>query len=163
MIYEHSPYRIDVDVEKTRAFYENATGITCNCPGCRNFPRATEQLPQEVQAFFESFGIDIRKPAEYYVFDAVEPGSVFGGGFWHICGTILEGKDLWIQESPKSRRMDTSYAFDLADDFTVYFTEEIALLEEGFPGPVIQLEFIGYIPWALEEENPYLITKEESP
>ena len=41
-------YRLAVDVEATRAYYEahSEAWITCQCDGCRNFARAVETLPQ---------------------------------------------------------------------------------------------------------------------
>lgn len=155
MIYEHNPYRIDVDVEKTRAFYRGAPAYGCDCPGCRNFAMASKLAPKSVLAFFESFGIDFSKPAEIYASHACGPDTLFYGGFYHICGTILEGKDAWIQTGEKSYRLDEAYSIDLTEDFSIYFTTEVALLEEGFPAPVIQLEIFGALPWVLDEKNEY--------
>lgn len=155
MIYENGPYRIDVDVERTRAFYKDAAYYDCTCPGCRNFALASKLAPEPVKAFFESFGIDFGKPAEIYASHACDADTLFYGGFYHICGTILEGRDAWIQTGEKSYRLDETYSIDLTEDFSVYFTNDVQLLEEGFPSPVIQLEIFGPLPWVLEEKNEY--------
>ena len=38
------PYRLEVDVEATRAYYaaHNEPWVTCTCAGCRNFVRAVK-------------------------------------------------------------------------------------------------------------------------
>ena len=46
--------------------------------------------------------------------------------------------------------------YEISDDFRVSFQEECALVEKGFPRPVLQMEIEAAIPWVLEEENPYL-------
>ncbi len=42
------PYRLEVDVEATRAYYaaHNEPWIICTCAGCRNFAQAVKLLPQ---------------------------------------------------------------------------------------------------------------------
>ena len=63
-------YRLEVDVEATRAYYDSHPGpwITCTCDGCRNFMLAVKMLPQAVRDFFHTLGLDPEKPGElcYY-------------------------------------------------------------------------------------------------
>ena len=52
MLFEFGPYKADIDVYKTKLFYEKhglAAG-GCDCDGCRNFARAAETLPQPVRS-----------------------------------------------------------------------------------------------------------------
>ena len=46
MIFEFGPCRIDVDVERTRRWYETAPTLSrcCDCDGCVNYERAADRL-----------------------------------------------------------------------------------------------------------------------
>lgn len=91
-------YRLEVDVEATRAYYEAHPGpwITCTCDGCRNFARAAGKLPRAVTDFFHALGLDPEKPGElmYYQGHARDPlrrrvvpsGGPGGGGFLQTRG-----------------------------------------------------------------------------
>ena len=87
------PCRLSVDVEATRAYYaaRPLPWVTCDCAGCRNFERAAAELPAAVRDFFCSLGIDPAKPAEVYVNCTLEDGTVWYGGFYHLCGTVVQG------------------------------------------------------------------------
>ena len=84
-------YRIQVDVEATRNWYdlygEPAGG--CDCAYCRNFTAAVETLPPEVGDFLARMGLDLRRPG-----DASECGPAEGGRLytplWHLAGRLLE-------------------------------------------------------------------------
>ena len=91
-------YRLDVDVAATRAYYEAhpLPWITCTCKGCENFEKAIRQIPQEVKVFFDQLGLDPEKPAETCYYQGTET-TLSGGGWYHICGTILESA---MPESP---------------------------------------------------------------
>ncbi len=145
-------FLLDVDLERTRRFYETAepNGARCACDGCQNFDRAVVVLPGEIRAFFESLGVDLRKVCEVYVNCTNGDGTVEYGGFCHLCGTLLArepGKDKLSGRSP------CWYA--LSPDFRVCFHDAPQLLEDAFPTPVLQLDFLANIPWVLEKENPY--------
>ena len=47
MLFEIGQYRLDIDVPKTRQFYETADVVSksCSCDGCLNFERAVSKLP----------------------------------------------------------------------------------------------------------------------
>ena len=59
------PYRLEVDVEATRAWYDrygDATG-GCDCAYCRNYA-AVGSLPSEVAALLRPLGLDLHKPGD---------------------------------------------------------------------------------------------------
>ena len=63
MIFQFGEYKIDVDVEKTRQFYDRAKTVSeeCQCDGCLNFERAVDKLPQNIRDFFSALGVDMKK------------------------------------------------------------------------------------------------------
>ena len=156
MIFETGVYKLDMDVDRTRQFYENDTAFEFySCAGCRNFAKAYPLFPESVWHFFAQLGIDIGKPAEITAYNSHDGNTTFYEGFYHVCGTILEGKDPWLQVGERAYRLNKDYALKIAEDFSVFFTGKCALVEEDFPRPVIQMELQCSIPWVLDEPNPY--------
>ena len=94
MIFQFGQYKVDVDVEKTRLFYEKAVpvGEYCSCDGCQNFEKAVEVLPESVKAFFSELGVDLKRISECYVYHANKDGNLCYGGVCHICGTLLSSE-----------------------------------------------------------------------
>ncbi len=60
------PYRLEVDAEATRRWYDTCGDETggCDCAYCRNFAAAAKALPPEVEAFLEPLGLSLRRPGE---------------------------------------------------------------------------------------------------
>lgn len=158
MLFEVGQYRVDVEVEKTKQFYQNADAVSksCSCDGCRNFEKAVDTLPPFVTAFFADLGIDMKKACECYVNCAGQDGLLLYGGFYHVCGTLLDGQGAWQEISENTFYWNNDAAFCISPDFNIAFQEDIALLEQDFPLPVLQLEFLAKIPWVLKKDNPYL-------
>ena len=152
MLMEIGKYKLDIDIEKTRHFYEKAAAVseTCSCDGCQNFGKAVDTLPDMVREFFSNLGIDLRKMCECYVLGVNENGTLLYGGFSHICGKLLKG------ECSRQQADNDGPVFYITPDFSVSFREETDLLEPDFPAPVIQLEFSADIPWVLDKDNSYL-------
>lgn len=156
------PYALDVDIQKTRLFYQEANNVSagCSCPGCRNFEKAIEVLPDEIKNFFDALGIDGKKPAEVYVNTVNADGLVSYGGFYHLCGRLLRGESAW--ETVKSNqkitvsRWDISKAYSISKDFHISFQENCCLVEAGCPKPVLQLEMEINVPWVLDEPNNFI-------
>ena len=157
MILEFGSYKLDVDVERTRAYYETARPISegCSCCGCRNYVNAIDFLPKEVQLFFSQLGIDMRKSPDVHIHCAYTDNTMLYGGWYHICATLIRGESAFIQTSPTSSYFDESKTFSVTSDFKVSFEKNCSLLDDKFPRPVIQLEIHAYIPWVLAEEHGY--------
>ncbi len=144
--------KVALDVQRTRLFYRGAPTVseTCSCSGCRNFERAVETLPDAVRGFFETLGVEMKKVCEAYVIGARPDGALYYGGFYHLCGTLQPDDVLGaVADAGRSPLV-------LAKGFHVFLKETCDLLEEDFPTPAGQLEFVGELPWVLSEQNGYL-------
>ena len=54
---------LSVDVEKTRAYYENENADDyCDCSACINYRKRSASVYPEIAAYLSQFGIDIAKP-----------------------------------------------------------------------------------------------------
>ncbi len=155
------PYVLDVDIQKTKLFYQKAKKVSeeCGCQSCRNFENAVERLPDEAKCFFDFLGIDIAKPAEVYFCTVNADGLLDYGGFYHLCGRLLSGESAWVIESRNKKatvsQWDTSKTYPVSKNLHVSFQEDCSLVEEGFPEPVLQMDIEAYLPWVLEEPNDY--------
>jgi len=158
MIFEFGQYKVDIDVDKTRSFYENAPFVSegCSCSGCRNYEKAIIVLSTEVTGFFSDLGVDMRKVCEVYVNYCNSDGTLFYGGFYHLCGTLLAGDSAWVPINTSTSYWKKEQAFQVTNDFHISFKRDYDLLEADFPRPVLQLEISSNIPWVLHEENKYL-------
>lgn len=157
MIFEQSVYKLDVDVEQTRAFYEAEPGISCDCSGCRNFIEIAGALPEHIDAYLRQFGIDPGKPAEASAVYAPDADSIFYSGSYYICGTMLEGTDPWIPNGPKSYALREGYYISLgAGDDSVSFYEDDGWNPE-WENQLFRLQIFFKASWVLDEENTYLL------
>ena len=162
MIFRFGNYTLDVDVERTRAFYARGdvktTSQQCICAGCQNFDKAILEMPAAVTDFLESLGLDPRKPAE--AFDVMgglaEDGKVLYNGFYHLCGVRLQGEDAWVKIAKDMKHLDGDRMYAVDGDFKVSFEEEVCLLHEAFPTPVLQMEFDARLPVALAGGYDYV-------
>ena len=108
MIFKYANFTIDVDVERTRAFYQRADvptmGGQCGCIPCQNFEKAILKAPDTVLDALRVLGIDPQKPAETFSVtgDMEEDGTIWYNGWYHLCGTITESPEV-IQEMPLDR------------------------------------------------------------
>ena len=140
-----SQWVIDVDVEATRAFYADAPElpVPCDCAGCRNFHRAIGRMPLGAAAMLCAMGADPVNPAEQWVYGPQDGGrTLLYGAFWHLRGRIVSG--------PRGQACSGE-----ADGVRYSIGTQCALVPDGFPTPVLQLEMTMTLPWVLEEENSY--------
>jgi len=85
MIVKFCEYILDIDIDRTRRFYETADdSLGCDCAGCRNFCKAYPLIPEAVQDFFQQLGVDIGKPAEMTAYVSHDGNLTLYGGFYHI-------------------------------------------------------------------------------
>ncbi len=130
-------YRLEVDVEATRAWYGrygNATG-GCGCAYCRNYAAAVGVLPPEAAAFLEPQGLNLRRPG-----DIGEYGPRQGGRWympmWHIAGRLLEAGEGELPVAP---------------GVTAGFATDMGPFLRDFPEPCFQCWLSVTLPWVLEE------------
>ena len=154
MVFKYGYHKIDIDVEKTKSFYETAELLSegCECQGCRNYEKAVDFADVEVKEILDALGIDMKKAAEVWGYFAKEKGMMEYHGFYHLCGTLLEGGFLYQRVADKEYRMMDDCMHVINENFMIGFTETIDLLEDEFPEPIVQLEFSIYLPWVLDEE-----------
>ena len=157
MLFELGCYVLDIDVERTKAFYARAEMITagCKCQGCRNYEQWATSLSSEPKCVLERMGVLLEKTPEMYVNGPNHDGTLFYGGFYHLCGTIVRGKDSLTDIEVNKNAFDEGAFVSLTKDFKVAFTDNIALLEKEFPTPVIQMEVLANIPFVLTEHCDY--------
>ena len=148
-------YELEFDADRTRQFYQQNNHISCDCDGCQNFAAAISQLPEHVREFLDTFGIDPAKPAEISTIYAPSDDTVFYDGFYHICGTILEGTAPYIQVGEKQFQLDTQYLIELDAENSVFFSNDVHLLDDNFPKPVFQMNIFFTLPWVLPKANSY--------
>lgn len=156
MIFEQGVYRLDVDVERTRAYYRAEGGITCDCAGCRNFAALEERMPQHIDGFLRQFGIDPAKPVEVSAVHAPAPDEIIYSGSYYICGVMLEGTDPWVPAGPKRWALREGYEirFGIGEDSVNFFDDTIWTVEEQHK-PIFRVNVCFEAPWVLDEENPY--------
>lgn len=151
---------LDINVEENERYYKNERNITedCQCDGCENYELAVEQVSSEVSKMFKQLGLDIKKPAEVYV-NCSDNNILLYGGFYHLCGTMIEGKSAWeiVSKTKKSMvsHLNEERMFCIGKDFRIFFQEDCALLSKDFPRPCIQMEILAYLPWVLQKQNTY--------
>lgn len=151
-------YLLDIDIEKTKKFYETAETITqgCNCLGCCNYEKTTDNFPDKVLNFFDKIGVDITKAAEIMSYVSVnDKKSVLYGGFYHICGTLLSDNTLWNTNDSEVLHLNEDKMYEITDGYRIGFKSECDLLEDNFPLPAVQMEISFTCPWVLETENIY--------
>lgn len=136
---------VEVDLAKTREFYSKDIEV-CNCLYCKNYIEASKVLATSVSEIFNKLGVLPTKPAELSDFPAEEAGARLYIGDYHLVGRVLEGE---LCTSSNFNELNTFKV----ENFTFGFSEDLAYVPEGFPTPVLQLNFVANIPWILKE-NP---------
>ena len=152
MIYEFGKFKVDVDIEATKAFYDRHAKTVledCGCINCRNYYEAISKTSDQVQNFFRTLGIDPQKSPEAAWFNTDEKGMAYYWIIFHVVGTIIDSVELYRSRGDRVCEPIHENYYEVDRGFKVGFTSEIVLLEKDFPEPCIQLEIDAHIPWVL--------------
>ena len=156
MIFDFGMYVIDIDVEKTAAYHQKDSRITCDCLGCRNFDGAVRKLPLEILGFFEKLGVDPAKPEVLSIDYAPSKETMAYSGFYYLCGTVMKGEDPWKQVGAGAFQLDEKCLLPMGQDFAVYFAApRHGIVDPDFPKPILELQFICTLPWTMEQLHHY--------
>ena len=137
------PVTLDVDVERTRAFYADYPLNDCGCADCIAFREYAPAFESSVHEFLRSLGIaDVRQAIEIYHFDEDE-NRRYSNGWFHLCGEIVGNGDVFTHSMDErgAEWMKIGKGFRVA-----VMTEDTDLMPENFPLPAVQLEFCAEYP-----------------
>jgi len=160
MLFESGVYKIDIDIERTRNYYENEGQISCDCASCRNFLQAYKHIPAEIRQFFEAIGVSVEKPDELSPNFGYNIATANYGATYYVCGTILEGTNPWIQVDSHRYQINEQYYINPHEDCSLYFSASPFLLHPGKPSPTIEMQVQFQLPWVLDEPNAHFIPRE---
>ncbi len=157
MIIKFTNFILDVDVERTRAFYERSDvrpiSEACSCVSCQNFDKAILKASKSALNFLRSLGIDPLKPTEVYNAHGAlnKDKTICYNGWYHICGTIVKSPETVNDNGANSKvyLWEHCYSPDPDFPFEVLPVENDTLLHKDFPNPVIQLEISTRLPYVL--------------
>lgn len=153
MIFDFGKFRLDVDVEATKAFYD-IHGKTvledCGCVNCRNYYAAISKTSDKVKDFFRSIGIDPQKSPEATWLETKADGMAYYSLLFHIVGTIIQSVDIHKPVGDTGHQLIIENFYEIDQNFMVGFTSDAVLVEKDFPKPCIQLEIEAYLPWLID-------------
>ncbi len=157
MILTFGKFRLDVDIDKTREYYNTVRLITegCDCDGCANFEQATELFPNPVKKLFGDLGIDPKKAAEVFTCCAEDNGTkMHYTGCYVFFGKILSGERIMlfekVDENTSIGTLQKKNLFKVDEGYSVGFEsdgDDITLL-------FMQVYF-DVVPWVLNKPNKY--------
>ena len=141
---------LNVDVERTRAFYADHPFNDCSCADCRRFREYAPSFEPSVHEFFRSLGVrDVRQAIEIYHSDE-EENRCSSNGWFHLCGEIEENGNAVTRSvdgcGAESVRINAQWQ-KIGRNFSVaVMDDELDLMPEGFPLPAVQIEFFAQYP-----------------
>lgn len=158
MILTFGNFKLDVNIDKTREYYETIAELItkgCDCDGCANYERATEVFPNPVKKLFDDLGIDPKKAADVFVCCAKDNGAkasymgcyVFGGKIISGEGIITYEK---VDENTSVGRVHEENFFKVDEGYSVGF-EPNGKVRNSL---LMTVHFI--VPWVLDKPNEYL-------
>lgn len=153
MIFNFGPYTVDIDIEKTREYYNNLVipEIYCNM-GYKNYVAIIPHLPVEVKSFYKAIGVDIYKIREVYVNCVNRDGSICYGGFYCFYGNVIKNNELSLYEK---ETLKDGYAYALTKDYCIEFIEYENVEDSNNTLTNFKIDILANMPWILSEANPY--------
>ena len=144
-------YVIEVDVEKTREVYTKLRPVNerCKCDYCANYQKVVTSLPNNVHMFFWNLGVNLSMITESVAYNRNRDGSVHYGGWLHVCGKVVKGKE----DCEHTITLRPGEAYGVTEDFKVWFSEECLMTEKEFDAPVMQIDFETDLPWVLDKKT----------
>ena len=153
MLFDFGDFRVDIDVESTKAFYvkHGKTVLEdCGCVSCRNYYEAISKASDKVKSFFSSIGVDPQKSPEATWWYTNKNGIANYSIIFHLVGTIIKSVDIYKPVGDNGFQQIPENFYEIDKDFKVGFTSKTDLLEKDFPKPCIQLEIDAHLPWVLD-------------
>ncbi len=135
-------WKLEVDEEATRRWYESAADWDCDCGHCRNFvAQGDASFPEELRTVLAAFGVRPAKASYVCQIDREGEQNLYQIQY-PLVGKILE-------RGPES------------EEFRVLTPDERTEPDgaEDFPQPRIELELWLWLPWVLDEplQGPHQI------
>lgn len=153
MIFNFGPYTVDIDIEKTREYYNSLAVRETNCNmGYKNYVAVIPHLPLEVKSFYKAIGVDIYKIREVYVNCVNRDESICYGGFYCICGNIINNNELSLHDN---KTLKDGYAYALTKDYCIEFIEYENVEDSNSALTNLKIDILANLPWILNETNPY--------
>lgn len=149
-------WKIEYDKNKTIEAYNKCATIIegCDCQSCQNYYKASNYFTNEVKAFFENFGIDIKKPIEIYDNNVLKNGKILYGGFYYIFGKVIKGKDIWKKIDRNHGVLSQNNMYKINNDLKIGFTLGRSVVNDNFPKKnTIQMEVLFLVPCVIEDDN----------
>lgn len=87
MIIQKQGYKLDVDVGKTKEYYQ--THLLCDCSFCRNFYVQAEKALPRLNVFLSELGVDISRPDEMG-WDTTDGGVDYMFVSYTVNGKLIE-------------------------------------------------------------------------
>lgn len=135
---------LNIDIERTRMYFEQNDQEICDCLGCKNYQLFAQDPGDKLDAFFSQFGLKMANVIESTALESEKKETLSYYCFYHLCGEI-------IHEASEDH---------VDDNMQIRFKEEKDLMAENFPQPSLQMDLWFDVPWILADKNVYYIESE---
>jgi hypothetical protein len=138
-------WRVAHDREATARAYGRVSrsgAEECVCLFCRNFLAARSRVytPAIIQ-HLRALGVNPERESEVVDYGPLpgRPGLRAGNGWFHVVGRVIAGPP-------------DEDSFTIPEEIELRVRRTVGLVPEAFAGrPVIQVEWLGAVPWVLDE------------